>query len=187
MKYSSGVINWKVNKLLLQQYTPGSPYNLPRRRQMTYCKKVLLITFLTTILISPNAFGNNAIERMKGRVFQIEHLKKMGEAVELKTGYLKVMSNDPNKKRLIEAENADRMEVYTKIAKEKGVSVEFVGQRRAASIRKRDETASTKPLKGVPTNVSNIIIRKCTEKWPDNFRMQKYCRDEEAKAWLDMN
>jgi uncharacterized protein len=160
---------------------------------------LILIAFFLTPSIS---FSDNLKSRMASRVPAIEQIKSKGEAIELESGYLQAISKDPQVIGIIDAENNDRKEVYTRIAKERGAPIEFVAELRAAQIRKNEQNSaglsinnvtdhqaisSGKTIDGVPDDISKIIIEKCTEKWPDNFRLQKNCRDDEAKAWIEMN
>ena len=72
--------------------------------------------------------------RMLARLPQIEALKADGVIGEDKNGFLQFRKAAGDKQALINAENADRGEIYKAIAAKQGVSVEVVGQRRALQI-----------------------------------------------------
>ncbi|MEA1947633.1 MAG: YdbL family protein [Thermodesulfobacteriota bacterium] len=93
--------------------------------------------FLSVILITgASAFaGSDKIKtRMKERLPVINALKAEGVVGENNKGYLEFIGGDQAKKDVINAENSDRRQVYTAIAKQQGTSVELVGKRRAKQI-----------------------------------------------------
>jgi len=96
--------------------------------------------FLSIILITgASAFaGSDKIKaRMKERLPVITALKAEGVIGENNKGYLEVIGGKKAKKDVINAENSDRKQVYTAIAKQQGTSVDLVGKRRAKQIAKK--------------------------------------------------
>jgi hypothetical protein len=71
---------------------------------------------------------------MAGRLPQILALKDKGVVGEDKQGYLQFVGAAREKADLVQAENADRKQVYQAIAKQQGTTVELVGLRRAQQI-----------------------------------------------------
>lgn len=78
-------------------------------------------------------------QRMLSRLPELQALKEKGIIGEGKNGFLQFRKQAPDKKALVDAENADRTEVYRAIAAQQGVSPEVVGQRRALQIAERAE------------------------------------------------
>ncbi|PQP32971.1 DUF1318 domain-containing protein [Desulfobacteraceae bacterium SEEP-SAG10] len=79
--------------------------------------------------------GSDKIKaRMKERLPVITALKAEGVIGENNKGYLEVIGGNQAKKNVINAENSDRKQVYTAIAKQQGTSVDLVGKRRAKQI-----------------------------------------------------
>ena len=74
---------------------------------------------------------------MKERLPVITALKAEGVVGENNKGYLEVIGANRGKAGVITAENSDRKEVYTAIAKQQGTSVDLVGKRRAKQIAKK--------------------------------------------------
>jgi uncharacterized protein YdbL (DUF1318 family) len=96
--------------------------------------------FLSIILITgASAFaGSDKIKaRMKERLPVIAGLKSEGVIGENNKGYLEFIGGNQAKKNVINAENSDRKQVYTAIAKQQGTSVDLVGKRRAKQIAKK--------------------------------------------------
>jgi uncharacterized protein YdbL (DUF1318 family) len=96
--------------------------------------------FLSIILITgASAFaGSDKIKaRMKERLPVITALKAEGAIGENNKGYLEFIDGAKAKEDVITAENSDRKEVYTAIAKQQGTSVDLVGERRANQIAKK--------------------------------------------------
>ena len=96
--------------------------------------------FLSIILITgASAFaGSEKIKaRMKERLPVIIALKAEGVIGENNKGYLEFIGGKQAKKDVINAENSDRKQVYTAIAKQQGTSVDLVGKRRAKRIEKK--------------------------------------------------
>jgi uncharacterized protein YdbL (DUF1318 family) len=96
--------------------------------------------FLSIILITgASAFaGSDKIKaRMKERLPVIKVLKAEGVIGENNKGYLEFIGGKQAKKDVINAENSDRKQVYTGIAKQQGTSVDLVGKRRAKQIENK--------------------------------------------------
>jgi uncharacterized protein YdbL (DUF1318 family) len=91
---------------------------------------------LMALIASSPAWGDAAEikQRMKERLPAIEELKDKGLVGENNQGYLEFVADKTAAAGVVEAENADRRTIYEAIAKQQGVGVELVGQRRAAQI-----------------------------------------------------
>ena len=107
-------------------------------------KTKIFITMITVLLSfiligGASAFaGSDKIKaRMKERLPVITALKAEGVIGENNKGYLEVIGGKKAKKDVINAENSDRKQVYTAIAKQQGTSVDLVGKRRAKQIAKK--------------------------------------------------
>ncbi|MBW2449315.1 MAG: YdbL family protein [Deltaproteobacteria bacterium] len=106
-------------------------------------KKVLIATIpvsLTILLISGVLVfaGSEEIKaRMKARLPVINALKADGIIGENNGGYLEFIQNTKPKKNVLDAENQDRRQVYSAIAKQQGVSIDLVEKRRAKQIAER--------------------------------------------------
>jgi hypothetical protein len=93
----------------------------------------IVISFL---LVGILAAGTSALaasikDRMKDRLPEIEALKDKGIIGETNRGYLQFRGSTQEKEDIVNAENADRQKVYDAIAKQQGVTIEVVEQRRA--------------------------------------------------------
>ena len=100
--------------------------------------KVAVCAMLLTV--SAQAFGVTAKQikqRMIARYPQIKAFLQKGIVGENNKGYLKLLKNDANAKKIVEAENNDRKIIYTAIAKQQNATPELVGKRRAIMIAKR--------------------------------------------------
>ncbi len=103
-------------------------------------KRVFSIAIFMTIMIgliaNADAFaGADTIkQRMLERLPDIIALKKDGVVGENNKGFLQFMGENRAKQDVVEAENADREQVYQIIAKQQGTTVESVGSRRALRI-----------------------------------------------------
>jgi uncharacterized protein YdbL (DUF1318 family) len=73
-------------------------------------------------------------KRMAARKPAINALKTSGIVGENNQGYLTLRKKQSDKKALVDAENADRRNVYQLIAKQQGTTAEHVGRRRALKI-----------------------------------------------------
>ncbi len=102
---------------------------------------ITMISLLLSVLLiaGASAFAGSAEikARMKERLPVINALKAEGVIGENNKGYLEVIGGKQAKKDVITAENSDRKQVYTAIAKQQGTSVDLVGKRRAKQIAKK--------------------------------------------------
>lgn len=99
--------------------------------------KLIIVLLIITMLVSAGqAWAGGEKERMRERLPAIKALKIDGLVGENNQGYLTVRKDTPQKK-LIEAENRDRREIYRIIAKQKGTTPVRVGQRRALQIAQK--------------------------------------------------
>ena len=102
---------------------------------------ITMISLLLSVLLitGASAFAGSAEikARMKERLPVITALKADGVVGENNKGYLEVIGANKGKAGLINAENSDRKQVYTAIAKQQGTSVDLVGKRRAKQIAKK--------------------------------------------------
>ena len=87
-------------------------------------------------------------ERFKQRYGQIRELKKQGSVGETYEGYLDYVTDKKadDAKKLVDAENADRKELYESIAKNEGTTTEKVAER--AAKRNFTKAAAGEFLKG---------------------------------------
>lgn len=103
--------------------------------------KIRIVFFLVTVglLISGAtlAGAGDIKDRMLERLPEIQALKTDGVIGEDKDGFLKFRKDAGDKQALVNAENADRGEIYKAIAAKQGVSAQVVGQRRALQIAER--------------------------------------------------
>ena len=98
-------------------------------------QKVCLLVAVTLLAsMATMTWADDIKSRMLARLPQIEALKADGVIGEDKNGFLQFRKEAGDKQALINAENADRGEIYKAIAAKQGVSVEVVGQRRALQI-----------------------------------------------------
>ena len=98
-------------------------------------QKVCLLVAVTLLAsMATMTWADDIKSRMLERLPQIEALKADGVIGEDKNGFLQFRKEAGDKQALINAENADRGEIYKAIAAKQGVSVEVVGQRRALQI-----------------------------------------------------
>ena len=97
----------------------------------------LLLSFILITGASAFAGSDKIKARMKERLPVITALKAEGVIGENNKGYLEVIGGKKAKKDVINAENSDRKQVYTAIAKQQGTSVDLVGKRRAKQIAKK--------------------------------------------------
>jgi uncharacterized protein YdbL (DUF1318 family) len=74
---------------------------------------------------------------MAARLPTINALKAQGVIGENNHGYLEFRPGHKADAEVVEAENRDRRQVYTAIARQQGVAVELVEQRRARQIAAR--------------------------------------------------
>lgn len=100
--------------------------------------KHMRITFLLVgilaMLVASNAFAAGVKDRMRARLPVIMELKNRGVVGENNRGYLGFVGGSRNKANVVQAENNDRRQVYTAIAKQQKTSAAVVGQRRAKQL-----------------------------------------------------
>ena len=120
---------------------------------------ITMISLLLSVLLitGASAFaGSDTIKaRMKERLPVITALKAEGVVGENNKGYLEVIGANRGKAGVITAENSDRKEVYTAIAKQQGTSVDLVGKRRAKQIVQK-----TKPGQWIQDNSGQWYQKK---------------------------
>ncbi|MFP4282755.1 MAG: YdbL family protein [Opitutales bacterium] len=79
--------------------------------------------------------GQNAAERIRDRLPEVDALKSAGVVGENNEGFLEArVELAPAQEALVEAENADRRELYRRVARRSDLSVEEVGRQRAVRI-----------------------------------------------------
>ena len=86
------------------------------------------------LLLSATAFGSDIKTRMKERLPHIVELKTAGIIGENSQGFLAFVGGNHKGQAVVDAENQDRRQVYTAIAKQQGTTPELVGQRRALQL-----------------------------------------------------
>ena len=99
--------------------------------------KIGLLIFLAVCLAAGAAAADDIKARMKKRLPTINKLKAQGLLGENKNGILQYRSGNQPHRAMVDAENADRLEIYSRIARQQNVSPERVGARRAIQIAKR--------------------------------------------------
>ncbi len=97
----------------------------------------ILVTVALLISAATLAGAGDIKDRMLERLPEIQALKTDGVIGEDKDGFLKFRKDAGDKQALVNAENADRGEIYKAIAAKQGVSAQVVGQRRALQIAER--------------------------------------------------
>jgi uncharacterized protein YdbL (DUF1318 family) len=98
----------------------------------------LLPVFILGILITNAYSSSKAIKkRMIERLPTIVALKEKGIVGENNKGYLEFVGKKKEKADVVNAENKDREQVYSAIAKQQGTTVELVGKHRAAQIARK--------------------------------------------------
>lgn len=105
--------------------------NMQRQRIFSLLSVLIFGLFMVS---AASAGADSLKERMAGRLPQILALKDKGVVGEDKQGYLQFVGAAREKADLVQAENADRKQVYQAIAKQQGTTVELVGLRRAQQI-----------------------------------------------------
>jgi uncharacterized protein YdbL (DUF1318 family) len=96
-----------------------------------------LLAGLMFVLVFCSVAGgaiNGLKERMAARLPEIVALKDKGVIGEDNKGYLQFVGAAKEKAELVQAENADRLQVYQAIAKQQGTTDDLVGRRRAQQI-----------------------------------------------------
>jgi hypothetical protein len=97
----------------------------------------LLVILLGAVLQA--AAQEDIKERMRGRLPEIVDLKAQGLIGETSDGFLAFVGEQRPREDLVQAENLDRRLVYAAIAKQQGVTPEFVGKRRAQQISEQEK------------------------------------------------
>lgn len=95
--------------------------------------------FLSLIILSLLLTGpifaddiQDAKDRMRDRLAQIDQMKSDGSVGENANGYLSIRGSlGPRQSSLVEAENTDRRVIYQSVARESRQSVQEVGRQRA--------------------------------------------------------
>lgn len=82
-------------------------------------KKILWLVMAAVFSLGSFA----GIESMRKRAGQVAEYKDKGIIAEQADGYLRVVKDEGGAKALVDAENQDRLEEYTKRAKESGQEV----------------------------------------------------------------
>ena len=161
--------------------------------------RISLSVFLALVIVCFSfsmAFGDAAEikNRMKNRLPAILYFKSRGQIIENEQGYLECNkdSEDGYCSNIVRMENKDRKTVYEAIAYKTKKSTAMVGRRRAIEIQKKDqEYGPIKPLpsyiNGIPGHIYVSIEAKCKKKWAGDYRMQKYCIDDQIEAYIDLN
>ena len=95
----------------------------------------------------PEAFAAESAATIKAnmqkRLPAISALLKRGVVGESNNGYLAVLGTlTEDERKAVDAENKDRKTVYGAIARQQGVTVELVGQRRALQIAERAQAGT---------------------------------------------
>jgi uncharacterized protein len=103
-------------------------------KNRTFVVSTLMLTAFLFIMSSVS-FAQDIKARFKDRLPQIIELKSKGIIGETNQGYLDYVGGTREMQNVVEAENRDRRIVYEEIAKQQGVSVQAVGQRRALQLR----------------------------------------------------
>lgn len=102
------------------------------RRQRLF---FLLSGLLSVLFLFSTASAAGTIkERMAERLPEVVALKDKGVIGEDNLGYLQFVGAVKEKAELVQAENADRLQVYQAIAGQQGTTVDLVGRRRAQQI-----------------------------------------------------
>lgn len=98
----------------------------------------IVFTFLMTLLwCAAPATSASIKDRMTERLPTIIALKDQGVIGENARGYLEYRTGNKPDQQVVEAENKDRRLVYAQIAKNQGVDIALVGQRRAKQIAEK--------------------------------------------------
>jgi hypothetical protein len=83
---------------------------------------------------SASAYCGDIKDRMKDRLPRIIELKAAGIIGENDKGLLAFVGGDRQEQDLVDAENKDRLLVYSAIAKQQGTTADVVARRRALQI-----------------------------------------------------
>ena len=103
------------------------------KKRMCYWGFLLACCFM---FLAGSAFADDVKTRMKSRLPEIVKLKVQGLVGETARGYLAHVTSSTVGRNIVDAENADRKAVYSRIAQQQGVSLERVETLRAHQIVK---------------------------------------------------
>lgn len=98
--------------------------------------KIKLLSVLLFSCLSFSSFADSLADRMTARRPAIEKLKQQGLVGENNQGYLEFIKKGGSDKN-VTAQNSDRKEGYSQVAKKQGVKVEQVAKVRAAYYAKK--------------------------------------------------
>lgn len=104
---------------------------MQRKRVFSLLSVLVFVLFFAS---TAGAAADDLKARMADRLPEIMTLKDKGIIGEDKQGYLQFVGSAREKAELVQAENADRKQVYQAIAQQQGTTVELVGLRRAQQI-----------------------------------------------------
>ncbi len=102
-------------------------------------KRIVIVAILPIfilVLLNTQALASSETikQRMIKRLPEIKALKDQGIVGENNRGYLEFVGKKKAKAEVVQAENNDRKQVYSAIAKQQGTTVELVGKHRAVQI-----------------------------------------------------
>ena len=104
-------------------------------------KKVssLILTVLFCTMFTAGAFASaqEIRDRMIARLPVIKTLKAQGLVGENNKGFLEFVGQKKENQDVVAAENQDREQVYSAIAKQQGTTAELVGKHRAVQIAEK--------------------------------------------------
>lgn len=98
---------------------------------------IVMFLMIAFAALSAQAQPESIKARMLSRLPVIDALKERGIIGETNTGYLAFVGGVQEKADVVNAENEDRRQVYTAIAKQQGTTPELVGKRRALQIAEK--------------------------------------------------
>ncbi|MBE1423848.1 hypothetical protein SAMN04488082_11097 [Desulfomicrobium apsheronum] len=98
----------------------------------------ILLALLCVMFCVQAGFAQGIKDRMLARLPVINELKAQGLVGENNQGFLEFRSGNKPSADVINAENADRREVYKAIAARQNASPALVGQTRAAQIAEKE-------------------------------------------------
>lgn len=97
----------------------------------------LIVCFLGICLSFLPASAESVKDRMLSRLPIIKSLKKRQIVGENNRGYLEFVGPGRERKDVVDAENSDRRQVYSSIARQQGTTLEVVEQNRAVQIHQK--------------------------------------------------
>lgn len=103
-------------------------------RYRNYTVAIFTLAAALLLFTGLHASAASIKDQMLARLPAINALKDKGIIGENNQGYLQYRSNDKPQQNIVQAENNDRKAVYGAIAKNQGVDIKLVGQRRANQI-----------------------------------------------------